>query len=84
MSFKQIEYTKLTELPLYSGIASSTVHAFCRACIRGQAKAATSEQPLAKCGVGLQCMVPECENPILYGKQFPFPMPYFSQPPIPI
>jgi hypothetical protein len=74
MSFKQIQYTKLTELLLYSEIASSTVHAFCRACVRGQAKAATSEQPLAECGVGLRCMVPGCENPILYGKQFPFTM----------
>ncbi|CAK5009963.1 unnamed protein product [Meloidogyne enterolobii] len=48
--------------------SESQVHAFCRTCVRGSASAAVGEIPMAKGGVGLRCMVPDCENPILYSE----------------
>uniref|UniRef100_A0A914C685 RING-type domain-containing protein n=1 Tax=Acrobeloides nanus TaxID=290746 RepID=A0A914C685_9BILA len=43
-------------------------HCFCRICVRGQAKAAMNEMPLADGGVGLKCMAHGCKNAILYAE----------------
>uniref|UniRef100_A0A1I8C2Y8 IBR domain-containing protein n=1 Tax=Meloidogyne hapla TaxID=6305 RepID=A0A1I8C2Y8_MELHA len=44
------------------------VHAFCHECILGQASAAVGEIPIAKGGIGLRCMMTDCDNPILYSE----------------
>ena len=44
----------------------SEQHRFCIECLIGHAKAATQEMPLARGGVGLPCMAPDCSNPILF------------------
>uniref|UniRef100_A0A914M6X0 Uncharacterized protein n=1 Tax=Meloidogyne incognita TaxID=6306 RepID=A0A914M6X0_MELIC len=36
--------------------------------VHPSASAAVGEIPMAKGGVGLRCMVPDCENPILYSE----------------
>nr|CAD2160267.1 unnamed protein product [Meloidogyne enterolobii] len=43
-------------------------HLFCVECLIGHAKAATQEMPLAKGGVGLQCMASNCPNAILFSE----------------
>uniref|UniRef100_A0A1I8C0U9 RING-type domain-containing protein n=1 Tax=Meloidogyne hapla TaxID=6305 RepID=A0A1I8C0U9_MELHA len=48
--------------------SESQVHPFCRTCVRGSASAAVGEVPMAKGGIGLRCMVPDCDNPILYSE----------------
>ncbi|KAL7077956.1 hypothetical protein ACQ4LE_002853, partial [Meloidogyne hapla] len=46
----------------------SDLHAFCRDCVLGQASAAIGEIPIAKGGIGLRCMMTDCDNPILYSE----------------
>lgn len=43
---------------------SSKSHCFCQRCLEQHALAAIEEMPLAKGGLGLRCMVNDCENPI--------------------
>ncbi|KAF7634559.1 RRM domain-containing protein [Meloidogyne graminicola] len=43
-------------------------HAFCTDCVFGSALAAVGDVPMAKGGIGLRCMMPECDNPILYSE----------------
>uniref|UniRef100_A0A1I8C1S9 RRM domain-containing protein n=1 Tax=Meloidogyne hapla TaxID=6305 RepID=A0A1I8C1S9_MELHA len=43
-------------------------HAFCLNCVSGYASAAVGEIPMAKGGIGLRCMMTDCDNPILYSE----------------
>lgn len=43
-------------------------HAFCIDCFVGQAKAATTDMPLANGGIGLPCMANNCRNPVLFSE----------------
>uniref|UniRef100_A0A183BS81 RING-type domain-containing protein n=1 Tax=Globodera pallida TaxID=36090 RepID=A0A183BS81_GLOPA len=45
---------------------SNETHAFCRQCLERHALATVEEMPLAKGGLGLRCMVNDCENPITF------------------
>lgn len=47
---------------------SKEMHRFCIECLIGHARAATQEMPLAKGGIGLRCMAPDCPNPILFSE----------------
>jgi hypothetical protein len=47
-------------------------HIFCRSCLEQHALAAAEEMPLAKGGLGLNCMMPGCENPITFRMFYPY------------
>ncbi|KAI1719832.1 IBR domain, a half RING-finger domain-containing protein [Ditylenchus destructor] len=50
-----------------AGAATSlSTHSFCRQCLENHAKAAVEEMPLAKGGIGLKCMMCNCDNPIIF------------------
>uniref|UniRef100_A0A915MFZ0 RING-type domain-containing protein n=1 Tax=Meloidogyne javanica TaxID=6303 RepID=A0A915MFZ0_MELJA len=66
--YDQVEWVRPPEEERIECLSESQVHAFCRTCVRGSASAAVGEIPMAKGGVGLRCMVPDCENPILYSE----------------
>jgi hypothetical protein len=46
--------------------AAKETHNFCRSCLEQHAIATMEEMPLAKGGLGLQCMMIDCENPITF------------------